>query len=389
MWVPRTETEIIEAISSSSLEESATFDAKRDLPSPKTNSEIAKDVAAMANDGGVLIYGIGEDEHQCPTKLNPIAIVGQAERVTQIVQISIAEPPRIKVLSIRTSTDPSKGYLVVVVPASERAPHMVIVKGENRYYGRTATGNTPLGEGEVARLYERRRRFEIDRDELLEKEVKSAPLPPLQGFAYLHLVARPAFHDDGLLNRVASDQKQLRRLLNESLAYAADSKVFNADYVPDFSASSNWAHCDEGYATQLDYPRGDQDASRMLTLQVDRDGGCHLFCGRAAEQEGKQGFLFFPTVVAGNTTRFLAFLGRLYQNTNYLGMVDLGLAITGLKGTVPYNMHFPKPYGRNEYRRTVRLPAHSLNDNPATEARNLLMPLFQAMSQGSIDPFRE
>jgi len=44
----------------------------------------------------------------------------------------------------------------VIVPQSARAPHMVIVKGDNRYYGRDARGNRVLNEGDVARLYERR-----------------------------------------------------------------------------------------------------------------------------------------------------------------------------------------------------------------------------------------
>jgi hypothetical protein len=48
------------------------------------------------------------------------------------------------------------GYLVVIIPASPRAPHMVTLEGENRYYGRGATGNRILNQGDVARLYQRR-----------------------------------------------------------------------------------------------------------------------------------------------------------------------------------------------------------------------------------------
>lgn len=53
MWIPKTEKEIVQAVSCGSLEETITFDAKRELPTK--NAEIAKDVAAMANDGGVII----------------------------------------------------------------------------------------------------------------------------------------------------------------------------------------------------------------------------------------------------------------------------------------------------------------------------------------------
>ncbi len=61
MWIPKSEEEIVNAVNSDALEESAIFDAKVELPSK--NIEIAKDIAAMSNDGGVIIYGIGEDEN--------------------------------------------------------------------------------------------------------------------------------------------------------------------------------------------------------------------------------------------------------------------------------------------------------------------------------------
>jgi hypothetical protein len=138
MWVPKTEEEIINAVKGGFVEESPIFDAKKELP--EKNQETAKDIAAMANDGGVLIYGIGEDVNGHPTILNPIPLANQPERITSIIQTSIAEPPFISITTVPTIHNPSVGYIIVVVPASERAPHMVIVKGEHRYYGRTARG---------------------------------------------------------------------------------------------------------------------------------------------------------------------------------------------------------------------------------------------------------
>jgi hypothetical protein len=38
----------------------------------------------------------------------------------------------------------------------------------NRYYGRSAKDNVPLTEGEIARLYERRRSWELNRETLLD-----------------------------------------------------------------------------------------------------------------------------------------------------------------------------------------------------------------------------
>jgi hypothetical protein len=78
---------------------------------------------------------------------------------------------------------------------------MVVVKDEFRYYGRGDTGNRPLTEAEVARLYERRRRTEIDREALLDEAIRNWTYPRHSALAYLYLVARPTLSDEGLLQR--------------------------------------------------------------------------------------------------------------------------------------------------------------------------------------------
>jgi schlafen family protein len=392
MWVPKTEEEITKAVTTTALEETAIFDAKKELPSK--NPELAKDIAAMANDGGTLIYGIAEDASGRPTILNPIPLADQSERVTAIVQTSIAESPKIVISTIPTASDPSRGYLVVIVPPSDRAPHMVVVKGENRYYGRTATGNYPLGEAEVARLYERRQRMEVDRDALLAEAIARAPLSPRPGFAYLHLVVRPVFRDEGLLDRAVRTGETPQRVLFDLVAHVADPEIFPGNYSPDFYHQSRWIHRAEGFLAQLGSAERDDDPrapAHTLNLQVDFDGSAHLFCGRAAERESAE-YLFFPSIVAGNTTRFLTLVGKLYTKARYVGMVDVCLAITGLKGSIPDTTNVRwmlnvMPYDRDEYRRTTRASALVLSDNPQSVARSLLMPLFNAVSQGKLDPF--
>ncbi len=54
MWTPSSEDEIISVVAAGNLIETSIFDAKRELPS--NSRELAKDVAAMANDGGVILY---------------------------------------------------------------------------------------------------------------------------------------------------------------------------------------------------------------------------------------------------------------------------------------------------------------------------------------------
>lgn len=59
MWIPTDANELEGLITSGRLDESSVLDFKRELPA--NTKELAKDVAAMANDGGTLVFGIGED----------------------------------------------------------------------------------------------------------------------------------------------------------------------------------------------------------------------------------------------------------------------------------------------------------------------------------------
>jgi hypothetical protein len=63
----------------------------------------------MADDGGTLLYGVGEDEDHRPTIPEPFRLAGARERVDQIVRTSISGPPDIQVREIQTNDDPSLG----------------------------------------------------------------------------------------------------------------------------------------------------------------------------------------------------------------------------------------------------------------------------------------
>lgn len=129
----------------------------------------------MTVDGGVLFSGLGGDDPTRPDRREPFDLTGAAERIDQVAQTGIAEPPVIEIHDIASDEQPGTGYLSVVIPAAPRAPHMLTINGDNRYWGRGATGNRILSEGEVARLYARREQWEEDRDQLLAQAVASVP----------------------------------------------------------------------------------------------------------------------------------------------------------------------------------------------------------------------
>ena len=81
----------------------------------------------MTSDGGTLLYGVAENGDLRLTVSQPFGLAGAREPVNQIVRTSISEPPNIYVRETPTAHDASLSWLIVTVPASPRAPHMVRV----------------------------------------------------------------------------------------------------------------------------------------------------------------------------------------------------------------------------------------------------------------------
>ena len=147
MWRPLT-TADVEAILG--VPETAQLEFKRELV--RDTVEVAKDIASMTVDGGVLAYGI-EETGLVASALSPIPLQGTRERIRQIADSQIQPPPGLEITILETSEGSGEGFAIVAVPASPLAPHMV----NDRFPARSGTTTRWLSELEVARLYEQRR----------------------------------------------------------------------------------------------------------------------------------------------------------------------------------------------------------------------------------------
>jgi hypothetical protein len=74
------------------------------------------------------------------------------------------------------------------------------------------------------------------------------------------------------------------------------------------------------------------------------------------------------------------------------GMVDIGVGLTGLQGSIEYNvgnmvLRTVPVYEKSDYRRTVRVSTVILRENPKKVASDLLMRLISAVSHDKYNPF--
>ena len=211
--------------------ETATFEGKRELP--KKSKDLATDIAAMTVDGGVIIYGVGEDAQKRLTILNPIPLANERERIASIVRSSISEPPSIHISTIPSAADPALGYIIVYIPMSPRAPHQVLLN-HLRFYGRSEGGNIPLNQGEVERLYARRREWEVDSATLLDRQVQRfVHLQFAEHVGRLHLLVHPRGTDSNVVQRAAASPNP-RTFLSNLPRAAKDQPLAAQLFSPDF-----------------------------------------------------------------------------------------------------------------------------------------------------------
>lgn len=146
MWSPRREADLASALESGELRESHLLEIKRIDGSGKAErSEMARDLASMALDGGQILFGLNEVKDSNSFELTPFVLQGRVEALEQIAELRIEPPLQIRATEIVSDSSPEMGYILVQIDASAEAPHMV----DGVYYGRGEKRRRRLGDGEV------------------------------------------------------------------------------------------------------------------------------------------------------------------------------------------------------------------------------------------------
>lgn len=208
IWLPKSEAEIEAGLSSGDVPEGHFLDFKRELgASTSARKETAQDIASFAIDGGALIVGVSEPE---PGKyeLSPVPLDNLSERAEQIAANRPDPGLAVRTNILPSIQDPARGYLVIEVPPSPGAPHMV----DGRYWGRSERTKRILGNDEVVRLHSRRVDYEsVIRSALtVERERQPLPVPRSRMF----LVAEPLQAPESMARQFTrGDARMVNRLI--------------------------------------------------------------------------------------------------------------------------------------------------------------------------------
>ena len=391
------ETEVREAIRQGVFEESHFLDLKKEVkPGKGENKETARDLAQFAVDGGTVIVGIEEldDGTLLPV---PQALQGLPERIEQIATMIPDPPLAVIARPIPTNADPQVGFLVVHVPASAVAPHMV----DSRYIGRGDKTKRYLTDPEVIRLHQQRKNYDLDTLALLAAEFDRdlfADIDREQAHAFL--VAEPLTgRPDMLLSltdvpiqheRLWSFARQAQRPATQLLLAAVHAR----DFSPDFTSLQGFdrRHAGVGMSTygigpgrrlrdEPGYTKRESDSE----LEIMDNGGLRIYTSRLTNgREGVQ--LFFDAVAVALSHRLLALVEGVAAECGYFGNWALAFGATGLKGSYSHRLyqgwHQPEgsPYSEDTYRSATTASYAEVTSTPGVVADRLVGRLLRGFS---------
>ncbi|NED96869.1 hypothetical protein G1H11_16300 [Phytoactinopolyspora alkaliphila] len=214
--------------------------------------EFAKDVAAMANSGGgLLVFGVGEDGGGRASSVPGVEIGEDVERRLRALAAGRIQPPvaGLQFASLSNDGDQARGVLVLAVPASADAPHMLERDGGILLAPYRDGPETPwMRERQLERAY--RDRFAQRANELGELGRLAAEVSDqleLDVGAWLVGVARPRIPRAGILPDIV--QTEVREIVIEG-------KSRSVDIAPARPGTGRFLILDELYDEALNPRRG-------------------------------------------------------------------------------------------------------------------------------------
>ena len=150
----------IDSLIQNQIKEDRTLDYKSeyDLSTGDRKREFLYDICSFANsEGGFIIYGIRDEKLDTTQNTGiPEKIIGlnnfnsdhEFSKMNDIIRMGV-EPRIIGIKFQVVNVSNNKSILIIKIPKSFHAPHMVKYKGTNKFYSRSSTGKYPMDVMEI------------------------------------------------------------------------------------------------------------------------------------------------------------------------------------------------------------------------------------------------
>ncbi|MGA6168612.1 helix-turn-helix domain-containing protein [Amycolatopsis magusensis] len=309
------------------LAENQWVEHKQDIPRGKSASgELAKDLASLSVEGGVLIVGAIDKISDSSGLVGVDDPESLRDRIDQVA-VNRIKPPLNVVIDVLRNDEEQRPCLLVTVHCSASAPHMV----DEKYWGRGATGKRPLADSEVRRLIaERAERADEFVHQLLSMSDDFDPVPPeARRSGHIYLFARPTMPPTTRVTEVLAPMHPPEWMHKFLPAFGEYSRVFQellehkVPHADGLMVTSDW----NGERT----PSSEEYAVQLL---LEDDGGLRVTSCEGTQQAGKERKHYispnYHLELAHQVVTTAA--GILNTYAAYRGAWNIGVHATGLKG---------------------------------------------------------
>jgi hypothetical protein len=333
-WTPQSWDDVVTAAAGGLLDERHHIELKKALrpPDKDGNRELAKDLAALACDGGVMVIGVEDKGGGQAGDVVGTSLLGLAERINQVAGGTQVSPP----VAVRTEpmphpTTPDRGCMLVIVDPSIDGPHMV----GQRYLGRNDTGTRVLSDLEVRRyLASNAQRREDFASYFAQVRAES----PLGGPGVMHLLFRPHAPRRGALGQRLERAVTLLHQVTQDLPGAAPLWALEGELTKVRRVVRGVQYTDFSPSVAAEFRLADRasDVDVFTALRIWDDSTMLMSCSRMvyrwpnAPEGANKAVTVAGTMYRAEQAAVIA--GRLGDLAGYGGQWDIGMQLGGLLG---------------------------------------------------------
>lgn len=366
------------------LTETQWVELKAALPAAasKPNLELARDLASLSVDGGVLVIGVRDPGDAAELVVGTDdALEALKSRVDQVAGSTRIQPPlHVQLTAVPRPDEPTRHVLLVEVPASPAAPHMV----DGNYWGRGATGKRPLTDAEASRLWAERR----GAHDSFEQRLRTPPAELTHLWASPRRLGWGQLLLEPLLGRLGPRLTEAVPAGIQPLQLVVEAGTFRATWSPNLHSLNHALSHPDGLAAASFIDPADLDERYLLHLLLRDDGQVRVLAPTLTPGSADGATLCISVnhlmELTHQALQLAAHVGEAYLG--YTGGWKAGFYLEGLVGQVSaqslgnhYGGWRPTPFQTDTYVRSATVSSADLLDHQPDVVAALLGDLARGL----------